>query len=293
MSIFEGSGVAIVTPFKEDKSIDYEKFENLIEFQIKNKTQALIVCGTTGEAATMTEDEHIKLVEFAVKVSNKRVPVIAGAGSNNTQHAVDLSVRSEKVGADALLVVTPYYNKTSDRGLIAHYKQIADSVNIPIIVYNVPGRTGMNIKPSTLKEIAKNKNIVAIKEASGSVSQAIEIKRLCPELDIYSGNDDIIVPLMSIGAKGVISVLANVLPKETQEMARACLDNDYEKAGKMQVEYKKIIDNLFKETNPIPVKACMEIMGLADGFMRLPLVEALDSTKDDLRSSLNELGVLK
>lgn len=293
MSIFEGSGVAIVTPFKEDKSIDFDKFEDLIEFQIKNKTQALIVGGTTGEAATMTEDEHIKLIEFAVKVANKRVPVIAGSGSNNTQHAIDLSVRAEKVGADALLVVTPYYNKTSDRGLVAHYKEIANSVHIPIIVYNVPGRTGLNIKPFILKKIAENKNIVAIKEASGNVSQAIEIKRLCPDLDIYSGNDDIIVPLMSIGAKGVISVLANVLPKETQEMTRACLDKDYEKAGEMQVAYKRLIDNLFKETNPIPVKACMEIMGLAKGHMRLPLVEALDSTKDDLKASLSELGVLR
>ena len=292
MTLFKGSGVALVTPFDEEGNIDFNVLEDLINFQIKNGTDALIICGTTGEARTMTKDEQISVVKFAVEKTNKRIPVIAGAGGNNTKEVVEFSKIMEDAGADGLLSVTPYYNKASYDGLIKHYHSQGDAVNIPIIVYNVPGRTGLNISPNQMKEISEHENIVGIKEASGDIVQAMEIRRLCPNLDIYSGNDDIVVPLMSIGGKGVISVLANIMPKETSEMCHLYLDGNEKEPGKKQVKYLKLIKALFKEVNPVPVKAALEIMGYNSTNLRLPLTKANKNTFDELKEILKELEVI-
>ena len=276
--IFEGCGTAIVTPFTQE-GVNFEEFKKLIEFQIKNSVDAIIVCGTTGEASTMTTEEKKETIKFAIETVAKRAKVIVGTGSNNTKVAVEMSEFAEQVGADGILVVTPYYNKTTQAGLIAHYTEIAKSVNIPIIMYSVPGRTGVNILPETCKELSKIENIVAIKEASGNISQVAKIVSLCgDDLAIYSGNDDQIVPILSLGGKGVISVLSNIMPKYTHDMIKKYFDGNVVEATKMQLEVIDLIDALFIEVNPIPVKYALNLMGYDFGIPRLPLVEM--STKN-------------
>lgn len=292
-TIFTGAGIAIITPFNTDGSINYDKLGEIIDYQIENGTDAIVICGTTGEASTMTDDEHRDCIRFAVKHTAGRVPVIAGAGSNDTKYAVELSKEAEEAGADALLHVTPYYNKTTQNGLIAHFTAIADSVNIPIVLYNIPGRTGMNMDVSTVKELAKHRNIAAIKEASGNISYAAKLIAECgDDIDIYSGNDDMIVPLMSLGAKGVISVLSHVLPKQTHDMVQLCLENNFAEATKLQIEYLDLINSLFIEVNPIPVKEAMNMMGWDTGNCRLPLCEMTDEHKAVLRTALNKHGLI-
>ena len=293
-TIFTGAAIAIITPMNSDGSINYDKLGELIDTQIENGTDAIVICGTTGEASTMTDQEHRECIRYAVKHTAGRVPVIAGAGSNDTAYAVELSKEAEEMGADALLHVTPYYNKTTQNGLIAHFNAIADAVNIPIILYNIPGRTGMGIEVATVKELAKHKNIVAIKEASGNISYAAKLIAECGnDIDVYSGNDDMIVPLMSLGAKGVISVLSHVLPKETHDMVQLCLDNNFAEATKLQIEYLDLINDLFIEVNPIPAKEALNMMGFAAGPCRLPLCEMSDEHKAKLRASLEKHGLIK
>lgn len=287
MSLFRGSAVALVTPFNEDGSVNFEELERLIEFQIENKTDALVICGTTGEASTMTDEEQVETIKFSVEKTNGRLPVIAGAGSNDTRHGINLAKMCEDVGADGLLEVTPYYNKTSQRGLYEHYKVIAEAVNIPIILYDVPGRTSMSIAPQTVKELAEIDNIVGLKDASGNLSYAAEVRNLVGEdFDVYSGNDDVVVPLMSIGGIGVISVLANIYPRLVHDMCQNFFDGNIKEAGRIQVNNKKLIDALFVEPNPIPIKAAMNMMGYNVGGLRLPLYEAADSTKELLKGLL-------
>lgn len=287
MSLFRGSAVALVTPFNENGSVNFEELERLIEFQIENNTDALVICGTTGEASTMTDEEQVETIKFSVEKANGRVPVIAGAGSNDTRHGINLAKMCEAVGADGLLEVTPYYNKTSQRGLYEHYKVIAEAVNIPIILYDVPGRTSMSISPQTVKELAEIDNIVGLKDASGNLSYAAEVRSLVGEdFDVYSGNDDVVVPLMSIGGVGVISVLANIYPRLVHDMCQNFFDGNIKEAGRIQVNNKKLIDALFVEPNPIPIKAAMNMMGYNVGGLRLPLYEAADSTKELLKGLL-------
>lgn len=293
-TIFTGAGVAIVTPMNADGSINWDEFGRLIDFQIENSTDAIIVCGTTGESATMTDEEHVECIRYCIERVNKRVPVIAGTGSNDTKYAVALSKEAEKLGADALLVVTPYYNKTSQRGLVAHFTAIADSVNIPIILYNVPSRTGVNIALDTYVTLSKHKNIVATKEASGNLSAIAKIIEACgDDLDVYSGNDDQIVPIMALGGKGVISVLSNVLPKETHQIAQLCLDNNVAEAAKLQIKYLELTNNLFIDVNPIPVKEAMNLMGFNAGECRLPLLRMEQSKIDILAASMKKIGLIK
>lgn len=293
-TIFTGAGIAIITPFNSDGSINFERLGELIDTQIASGTDAIIICGTTGEASTMTDAEHLDCIRFAVKHTAGRVPVIAGTGSNDTKYAIELSKEAESVGADGLLLVTPYYNKTTQKGLIQHFNAIADAVNIPIILYNIPGRTGLNIDIPTIKELAKHKNIVAVKEASGNISYAAKLLAECGDIiDVYSGNDDIIVPMMSLGAKGVISVLSHVIPKETHMMAQYCLDNNFAEATKLQLKYMDLINNLFIEVNPIPVKEAMNIMGVDVGGCRMPLCEMTEDHKAALKSSLVNHGLVK
>ncbi|WP_425448169.1 4-hydroxy-tetrahydrodipicolinate synthase [Dethiothermospora halolimnae] len=292
MTLFKGSGVAIVTPYKED-GIDFDKLGELIDWHIAEGTDALIICGTTGEASTMTENEQKEAIRFAVEATDGRIPVIAGTGSNNTNHAIEMSKYAEEIGADGLLVVTPYYNKTTQKGLVAHYTAIADNVNIPIIVYNVPGRTGVNVLPKTLEKLSKHKNIIAVKEASGDISQVAEIARICPkDFSIYSGNDDMVVPLMSLGGKGVISVVANITPKDTHDMTMAFLNNDIEKAREIQLNMLGLIKALFIETNPIPIKTAMNLLGIDVGNLRLPLTDMVYSNLEILKYELKEYGLL-
>ena len=292
-TIFTGAAVAIITPMNADGSINYEKLGELIDFQIENSTDAIVICGTTGEASTMSDEEHLECIRFTVERTAKRVPVIAGTGSNDTKYAVELSKEAEAVGADGLLLVTPYYNKTTQRGLIAHFTAIADAVNIPIILYNIPGRTGMNMEISTIKKLAEHKNIVAVKEASGNISYAAKLIAECGDvIDVYSGNDDMIVPLMSLGAKGVISVLSHVIPKQTHDLVQFCLDNNYAEATKLQIDYLELINNLFIDVNPIPVKEALNMMGMSAGPCRLPLYEMSDDHKDILRASLAKHGLV-
>ena len=289
--LFEGSGVALVTPFK-DGEVNYEKMGDLIEWHIENKTDAIIVCGTTGESATMTDKERKSTIKFVVDKVNKRIPVIAGSGSNNTAYSIELSKYCQEVGADGLLIVTPYYNKATQNGLIKHYTAIADSVDLPIILYNVPGRTGVNITPATVEKLSKIENIVAIKEASGNISQVAEIARLCGEdFAIYSGNDDQIVPILSLGGIGVISVLANVLPKETHDIVEKYLSGDIEEARKLQLSLNELVSSLFIEVNPIPVKAAMNLMGLEAGELRLPLVEISETNLKVLANNMKKCGI--
>ncbi len=291
--IFSGAGVAIVTPMHPDGSIHYEKLGQMIDWQIENHTDAIVICGTTGESACMTDQEHIDCIEFAVKHTAGRVPVIAGAGSNDTAYAVQLSKEAKQLGADALLHVTPYYNKTSQKGLIAHFTTIADATDLPIILYNVPSRTGVNIKPETYVQLAKHPNIVAAKEASGNISQVAQIKALCgDDLDLYSGNDDQIVPLLSLGAKGVISVLSNVMPKETHDICALFFEGKVKESAALQLKLLDLINHLFMDVNPIPVKAAMNLMGFDVGECRLPLVSMDDAQIGALRESMKQAGLL-
>ena len=293
-TLFTGAGIAIITPFNEDGSINYERLGEMIDYQIKNGTDAIIICGTTGEASTMSDEEHLECIRFAVKKAAKRVPVIAGTGSNDTAYAIKLSKEAEEIGADGLLLVTPYYNKTTQRGLIAHFTAIADAVNIPIILYNIPGRTGMSIEISTAKVLAKHKNIVAVKEASGNIGYTAKLIAACDDdLDVYSGNDDMIVPIMSLGGKGVISVLSHVLPKETHLMAQYCLENNFAEASKLQIKYLDLINNLFVEVNPIPVKEAMNLIGVNVGGCRMPLYPMSDENREKLKASLAKHGLIK
>ncbi|SFX50875.1 4-hydroxy-tetrahydrodipicolinate synthase [Ruminococcus sp. XPD3002] len=293
-TIFTGAAIAIITPMNADGSINYDKLGELIDDQIENGTDAIVICGTTGEASTMTDEEHRDCIKYAVEKTAGRVPVIAGTGSNDTKYAIELSKEAESLGADALLLVTPYYNKTTQKGLIMHFTAIADAVNIPIILYNIPGRTGVNMEVSTVKELAKHKNIAAIKEASGNISYAAKLIAACGDnIDVYSGNDDMIVPIMSLGGKGVISVLSHVIPKETHMMAQYCLDNNFAEATKLQIEYLDLINDLFIEVNPIPVKEAMNMIGFAAGPCRMPLCEMTDEHKAALRACLEKHGLIK
>ena len=293
-TIFTGAGVAIVTPMNADGSVNYAVLGELIEMQIAGGTDAIIICGTTGESSTLTDEEHRECIRYTIEKVNKRVPVIAGTGSNDTAYAIELSKDAEEMGADALLVVTPYYNKTSQRGLVAHYTAIADAVNIPIILYNVPSRTGVNISLDTYKILAEHKNISAAKEASGNISAIAKLIAECGDkLDVYSGNDDQIVPIMALGGKGVISVLSNVAPRQTHEIAQLCLENNCAEAAKMAARYLHLANSLFIDVNPIPVKEALNMMGIAAGPCRLPLYEMEDAKKETLASALREAGLIK
>ena len=292
-TIFKGCGTAIATPFTED-GVNFEEFGKLLEDQIANEVDAIIVCGTTGESATMSEEEKKEVIKFAIDKINKRTKVVIGTGSNNTSSAIKMSKYAEEAGADALLVVTPYYNKTTQKGLVAHYKAIAESVSLPIIMYSVPSRTGVNMTPETCLELSKIENIVAIKEASGNISQVAKIASLCKDnLDIYSGNDDQVIPLLSLGGKGVISVLSNVMPKYTHEMVHKYLDGDVKEASKMQLDVLDLIDALFCEVNPIPVKYALNLMGYNFGKPRMPLIELSDSNKEKLEEIMKKHNLIK
>lgn len=291
MSIFKGSGVALITPFTKDDSVDFEKLGELLEYHIKNKTDAIIINGTTGESATLTDEEKYEIIKYSVKRVNGRIPVIAGTGSNNTKHAVELSKKAEALGVDGLLVVTPYYNKGNENGIYEHYKLIAENVNCPIILYNVPSRTGVNLSISLLKKLAEIKNIVAIKEASGNISYAGEIAREVPELDIYSGNDDMTIPLMSYGGIGVISVSANIIPETVHNMCMSFLENNIVEAKNLQLKYNDLVDSLFIEVNPVPIKEAMNYLGYNVGHCRLPLGEMKEENKIKLHSVIDSHGV--
>ena len=293
MSIFTGAGVALVTPMNADGSVNFEKMKELIEFQIANNTDALIICGTTGEATTISDEDQIECVRFAKEVAAGRVPVIAGAGSNDTAHCIELAQACEKVGADGVLLVTPYYNKATQKGLILHYTAIANAINIPIILYNVPGRTGCNLAPKTVAELAKVKNIVAVKEASGNLSQVAEIAALVgPDFDIYSGNDDQILPVLSLGGKGVISVLSNVAPKETHDMVAKFMEGDVQGAIKLQLDAIELISALFCEVNPIPVKTALNLMGYEVGACKLPLCDMEPKNLETLKTAMKNYGLI-
>jgi 4-hydroxy-tetrahydrodipicolinate synthase len=286
MSIFQGSAVAIVTPFNKD-GVNFEKLEALLKWHIKEGTDAIVICGTTGEATTMTEKEKKDTIKFTVDVINKRVPVIAGTGSNNTVSAISMSKYAESVGVSGLLVITPYYNKTTQNGLVKHFKAIDEEVKTPIILYNVPSRTGVNIEPKTLVKLSGLRNVVAIKEASGNISQIVQMKALCRDsIDIYSGNDDQIVSIMSLGGIGVISVLANIIPSKVHEIAMKCLDNNYKEALDIQLDTLSLANTLFIETSPIPIKTAMNLMGLEVGPLRLPLCEMESNNEEILKAAL-------
>lgn len=289
--LFKGSAVAIVTPFTAEGKVNFDKFGELLEFQISNGTDAIVVCGTTGEATTMTTEEQLELMKYSVEKVAKRVPVIAGTGSNNTAHSIFMSQEAEKIGVDGLLVITPYYNKANKAGLKRHFEAIAASVKLPIILYNVPGRTCVNIAPSLIAELAKIDNIVAVKEASGDLGQVAEIASLVPEdFAIYSGNDDTIVPLLSVGGHGVISVLANICPKETHDLVQKFLDGDIEGSKKIQLELDALIAALFIEVNPVPVKTALNLIGYEVGDFRLPLAEMEEKNLAVLRQELVNAG---
>ncbi|MCM8762669.1 MAG: 4-hydroxy-tetrahydrodipicolinate synthase [Candidatus Omnitrophica bacterium] len=291
--MFEGSIVAIVTPIKNQK-IDYNAFEKLIEFQIKNKTRGIVVCGCTGEPATLTMEEHKELVKYTVDVVNKRCPVIAGTGSNNTKEAIELTQEAEKAGADGVLVITPYYNKPMPQGLYQHYKKIAESVSIPVIIYNVPSRTGISILPETVCELSKIKNIVGIKEASGSLDQVSKIISLCRnDFIVLSGDDSLTLPIMAVGGKGVISVAANIVPLDVAEMVESALNGDWAKAQKIHIDLFPIFKVLFIETNPIPVKAALGLMGLITPEWRLPLTPPSQASLEKIKEVLVKSKVLK
>ncbi len=293
MSVFKGAAVAIITPMLENGEVNYPKLGEMIEFQITNKTDAIVICGTTGEASTLSHEEHIEVIDYCVKKVAKRVPVIAGTGSNSTETAIYLSQEAEKSGADALLVVTPYYNKATQKGLIAHYKMVAESVKLPIIMYNVPGRTGCNILPETAATLVREvENIVGIKEASGNISQVAKLMSLCgDEIELYSGNDDQIVPLLSLGGLGVISVLSNVAPKETHDIVEMYLEGDVKGSMELQLKAIPLIDQLFCEVNPIPVKAGVNMMGFEVGPLRMPLTEMEEAHKENLKAAMKDFGI--
>ena len=290
--IFTGSGVALVTPFSKDGTVNLKKMEELIEFHIASHTDALIICGTTGEAATLSNEQHKLALQYAAQVTAKRIPVIAGTGSNDTEHAIWLSQYAQEIGADALLLVTPYYNKTTQRGLIAHFSEIAKSVTLPIILYNVPSRTGIGIEPETLNTLADIPNITAMKEASGNLAIASKMMRLCGDrIDFYSGNDDIVIPMMSIGAKGVISVAANIIPEQMHQMCQLYADGKVTQAAQMQLNYLNLINALFCEVNPIPVKTAMNMLGYQVGNLKLPLCDMSEEHKELLGKALEEAKV--
>jgi len=294
MSIFTGAGVAIVTPMKPDGEVNYEAFAKLIEFQIVNKTDAIIVCGTTGEASTLTHEEHLECIRFCVKQVNKRVPVIAGSGSNCTKTAIYLSQEAEKAGADGLLLVTPYYNKATQNGLFEHFKMIADSVKIPCILYNIPGRTGCNMTPATIVRLCREvENIVGVKEATGDISQVARIMALADGcVDLYSGNDNQIVPLLSLGGKGVISVLSNIAPEQTHDICQLYFDGKTAESCKEQLRALELIDMLFCEVNPIPVKKAVNLLGMDAGTLRRPLTDMEEANAAKLEKAMRTYGIL-
>jgi 4-hydroxy-tetrahydrodipicolinate synthase len=295
MAVFTGAGVAIITPMKENGDVNYEKLGELLDFQINNATDAIVVCGTTGEASTLTHEEHIEAIRFTADYVNKRVPVIAGTGSNCTKTAVYLSQEAQKAGVDACLVVTPYYNKASQKGLIEHYKTIAGSIDLPIIMYNVPGRTGCNIQPETAVKLAKEvENIVGIKAATGNLAQETKTMALAEGcLDMYSGEDGLIVPLMSIGAKGVISVLSNIAPRQTHDICAKFFEGNVEESRRLQFEAIDLVDALFCEVNPIPVKEALNLMGMEVGPLRKPLCEMEPTNLERLRKAMTGYGLIK
>ncbi len=291
--IFTGAGVAIVTPMNADGSVNYEAMGQLIEQQVTGGTDAIIVCGTTGESSTLTDEEHRRVIQFTVAQVNHRIPVVAGTGSNDTAYCLELSQEAEKMGVDGLLLVTPYYNKCSQKGLIRHYLTVADAVDLPMILYSVASRTGVNILPETLKELSKHPNIVAVKEASGSISQVAKIRHLCgDDLDVYSGNDDQIVPLLSLGGIGVISVLSNLMPKETHDICQLYFDGKVQESAALQLKLLDLINNLFADVNPIPVKEALNMMGFPAGPCRMPLCEMDDGPREKLRASMAAVGLL-
>ncbi len=292
-TIFKGAAVALITPFNNDGSINYEEFGKIIDDQIKGGTDAIVVCGTTGEPSTMPDEEHIEAMRFAVDYTKKRIPVIAGTGSNDTAYCIELSEKAEKMGADALLLVTPYYNKCTQKGLKLHYEAVAAKVDLPMILYSVKSRTGVNIAPETLAELSKIDNIVAVKEASGDISQVAKIASLCGDrLDIYSGNDDQIIPILALGGVGVISVLSNVAPRLTHDMVMDYLNGDTEKALKTQLSVLDLVDALFCEVNPIPVKTAMNLMGYNAGPLRLPLCEMEEKNLETLKAALKHHNLI-
>ena len=293
MPIFKGSAVAIVTPMKDNTEVNFDKLGELIEMQIAEGTDAIVICGTTGESSTLSHEEHLDAIRFCVEKVAKRVPVIAGTGSNSTETAIYLSSEAEKIGADALLLVSPYYNKATQKGLIKHFTEVAEAVSLPIILYNVPSRTGCNILPETVAYLAKNvKNIVGIKEASGNISQIAKVKQLAgDDIELYSGNDDEVVPIMSLGGLGVISVLANVAPRFTHEMAWKYLEGDVKGSCEMQLKALPLINALFCEVNPIPVKAALNLMGREAGPLRAPLYEMEPENQEKLRKAMLDMGI--
>ena len=294
MAIFEGAGVALVTPFKENGEVNYEKLEEIVEEQIAGGTDSIIVCGTTGEASTMSHEEHLDVVGYVCKVTGKRIPVIAGTGSNCTETAVYLSAEAQRRGADGLLLVSPYYNKATQNGLKAHFKAVADAVKIPILLYNIPGRTGVTILPQTIADLCKNvENIVGVKEASGNFSAIATLMNLADgKVDLYSGNDDQIVPLLSLGGKGVISVLSNVAPRQTHDICAAYFEGDTARSAKLQLDAIPLITELSAEVNPIPVKAAMNLMGRNVGPLRLPLTEMEPQNQEKLKAAMIAYGIL-
>ncbi len=293
MALFQGSGVAVVTPFTKDNEVNYTKLSELVNWHIEQGTNAVIVCGTTGESPTLSDTEHKKVIECVIETTNKRIPVVAGSGSNDTAYAVQMSKHAEDAGADALLCITPYYNKPTQKGLIANFTAIADAVNIPIIMYNVPGRTGCNLLPATVAKLAEHKNIRAVKEASGNISQVAEICRVVgDDFSVYSGNDDMVVPLLSLGGVGVISVVANIAPKDTHDMVQYYLDGKIKEACALQLKMKPLIDAMFCETNPIPVKTAMNLLGMEVGSLRLPLVDLDEKNLETLKLRMKEYGLI-
>ena len=294
MAVFEGAGVALVTPFYEDGSVNYEKLEEIIEEQIAGGTDSIIICGTTGESSTMTHEEHLDVIRFCCKVVNGRIPVVAGTGSNCTREAIDMSKAAEDAGADGLLLVTPYYNKATQKGLIAHFTAIANAVKIPVILYHIPGRTGVTMTPETMAAMFHNvENIVGVKEASGNLSAIAKLVHLTGgKMDIYSGNDDQIVPILSLGGKGVISVLSNVAPAQTHEICASYFAGDVAKSCQLQIEAIPLIEALFCEVNPIPVKAAMNLMGKEAGPLRLPLTEMEPAHQEMLKKAMQDYGIL-
>lgn len=294
MSLFKGAGVALVTPFNEDKSINYEELTKLIEFQVARGTDAIIVAGTTGEPSTMTEEERLSIISHTVKVTNGRIPVIAGSGGNCTDNVIDFSKKCEALGVDGLLVVTPYYNKCTQKGLYEHYKMVAEAVSLPIIMYNVPSRTGVNMLPATAARLGKElENIVAMKEASGDITQVADlIKAAEGSLEVYSGNDDQIVPILSLGGSGVISVLSNIAPKDTHDMVMSYLEGDVKKAAELQLKYLDVVHALFCEVNPIPVKKALEYLGFATKVLRRPLTEMEEVNANRLKKAMDEIEIV-
>ena len=294
MTLFEGAGVALVTPFKENGEVNYEKLEEIVEEQIAGGTDAIIACGTTGEASTMTHEEHLDVIEYICRVTKKRIPVVAGTGSNCTETAIYLSAEAEKRGADGLLLVSPYYNKATQKGLMAHFTAVADAVKIPVILYNIPGRTGVTIKPETIAALCKNvDNIVGVKEASGNFSAIATLMSLSDgTVDLYSGNDDQIVPLLSLGGKGVISVLSNVAPRQTHDICASYFAGDVKTSASLQLKAIPLITELFSEVNPIPVKAAMNMMGKGVGPLRMPLTEMEPQNQEKLKAAMTAYGIL-